>query len=285
MRSKLFTPFKSNLLAEANLSDSDSQIYFAGSDVILRGEEKNIPILNAISNLNGLIILEGESGLGKTMAVKQLVNLTDHLVVYLPARRCSRGVIEAIQDRLHGPAQDTKFLQSLIYSGAFDIYIDGINEVTPDTRAKITLFAETYFKGNLLITTQPMDWEYPTNAKVFVLQPLNSEQIGAFLYSRSSTLATTAPLQGIQFQQTCKAFLDSLKPDQLGQEIMAQTLSNPMELTLVAHMIAEGKQPDLFNLQQQQYDVMSSHYQITNMNQPFPLAAFCRNGLRNASKQ
>jgi hypothetical protein len=41
---------------------------------------------------------------------------------------------------LEGFAQDTTFLQSLIFSGALDVCIDGLNEVSPDTRANVTSF-------------------------------------------------------------------------------------------------------------------------------------------------
>lgn len=274
LRAKLFAPFRANLLTEADLESSESQLYFAGSDVIFQGEGQRIPITEAIPDLKGQIVLEGESGLGKTMALKQLVRRSHRLVVYLSARKCVNGVIEAIRDRLHGPAQDTEFLQSLIYCGAIDICIDGLNEVTPDTRAKITLFAETYFRGNIAMTAQPMDWTPPVNARVFQLQPLTSLQVGDFLRSRQSLLSPAAPLQESQYEQACQSFLANLSPDDLTQEAMSQTLSNPMELTLVAQMIADGKQPDLLNLQQQQYDAMASRYQHINLNQPFPLESF-----------
>ena len=95
----------------------------------------------------------------------------------LPARKCEQGVIEAIQTKLHGQAQDAGFLKNLIYSGAIDLCIDGLNEVTADTRAKITQFVETYFKGNIIMTTQPLEWLPPSTAKIYQLQPLRSDQI------------------------------------------------------------------------------------------------------------
>lgn len=272
LRAKLFAPFRANLLAEVEGGETGAPAYFAGSDVIHQSDGQRLPLVEAIPDLKGQIVLEGESGLGKTMALKQLVRRSRRLVVYLPARRCAGGVIEAIRDRLHGPAQDTEFLQSLIYSGAIDICIDGLNEVTPDTRAKITLFAETYFRGNIALSTQPMDWQPPVNAQVYRLQPLTPAQIGEFLRSRQPT--PTAPVQGAQYEQACRDFLASLDPDSLTQVTMAQTLSNPMELTVVAQMLADGKQPDLLNLQQQQYNAMANRYQYTNMNQPFPMELF-----------
>ena len=272
LRAKLFAPFRVNLLAEVEGGETGEPTYFAGSDIVRQGDGQRLPLVEAIPDLKGQIVLEGESGLGKTMALKQLVRRSRRLVVYLPARRCAGGVIEAIRDRLHGPAQDTEFLQSLIYSGAIDICIDGLNEVTPDTRAKITLFAETYFRGNIALSTQPMDWQPPVNAQVYRLQPLTPAQIGEFLQSRQP--APTAPVQGAQYEQACRDFLASLDPGSLTQATMAQTLSNPLELTVVAQMLADGKPPDLLNLQQQQYNAMANRYQYTNMNQPFPLELF-----------
>ena len=274
LRTKLFAPFRANLLAEANLEEADLQQYFPGSDVVVQGSGQRLPLMAALPDLKGQIVLEGESGLGKTMALKQLVKRSRRLVVYLPARKCAGGVIEALRDRLHGPAQDTDFLQSLIYSGALDLCIDGLNEVTPDTRAKITLFAETYFKGNILMATQPMDWVPPASARVYQLQPLTESQIGDFLRSRRPNLPATAPRQGVEYDLACQSFLAHLDPDHLGREAMAQTLSNPMELTLVAQMLAEGQQPNLLNLQQQQYDTMARRYEHIHLRQPFPLAEF-----------
>ena len=120
------------------------------------------------------------------------------------------------------------------------------------------------------MTTQPMDWTPPLNAKVYQLQPLTSVQIEDFLKSQSSAVS----MQKNQYEQACRSFLSNLASDDLTEAAMIQVLSNPMELTLVAQMIADDKQPDLLNLQQQQYAVMASRYQYTNLNQPFPLETF-----------
>jgi hypothetical protein len=62
-------------------------------------------------------------------------------------------VLEAIQAMLEDHAKDTTFL----YSGTLDIYIDGLNEVTADTRARIVQFVEHNFHGNILFATQRME--------------------------------------------------------------------------------------------------------------------------------
>lgn len=55
---------------------------------------------------------------------------------------------------LFGPAKDARFLRKLIYSGATDVCIDGLNEVSPNTHAEITTFIKEYVKGNIIIGTQ-----------------------------------------------------------------------------------------------------------------------------------
>ncbi|MBW4542195.1 MAG: hypothetical protein KME43_24115 [Myxacorys chilensis ATA2-1-KO14] len=72
--------------------------------------------------------------------------------------------------------------------GGIDICIDGLNEVTADTRAKITQFVESYFKGNIIMTTQPLEWMLPSTAKVYQLQPLRNDQIETFLLSRKNSI-------------------------------------------------------------------------------------------------
>lgn len=276
LRRKLFQPFKPSLLADARLSDFNPDLYFANSDVQLRGSDTLQPT-STFANLRGQFILEGDSGLGKTMLLRHLLTQTQRIAVYLPATKCSEGVIEAIQKKLHGDEiKDAKFLQSLIYSGAIDIYIDGLNEVSPDTRAKITQFVESHFRGNILMTTQPLEWIAPATAKTYILQPLQPQQIEAYLLSRQP--AKTAQRQGENYQQACRAFLNAVLGDQARfaseeQQAVHSILSNPMELTLAAQILADGNQPDLLNLRQQQYNLMAADYQEM-WKRTFPLLPF-----------
>ena len=279
LRRKLFAPFRFSLLADAGLNHFHPDAYFSESNVreLAAGDEQ--PILQVIPEIKGQVILEGDSGLGKTMFLRHLLQQSKRIVVYLPATKCAEGVIEAIQKKLHGDEiKDTKFLQSLIYSGAIDICIDGLNEVNPDTRAKITQFVESHFKGNILMTTQPLEWLPPSTAKTYIMQPLQSAQIERYLRSRQPLLPKAAPVQGTAYEQACRTFLGTMLSDQtpLSPEELktARTiLSNPMELTLAAWMLAGGVQPDLFNLRQQQYEQMAEEYRRT-WNQDFPLKQF-----------
>ncbi|MDB9527930.1 HEAT repeat domain-containing protein [Oscillatoria sp. CS-180] len=275
LRAKLFSPFQASLLADAELENFSPGVYFAASEVIPKGTESPQPLANAIPDICGQIILEGASGLGKSMALRQRVCKSRRIVVYLPAQKCSQGVIEAIQAKLHGPAQDPDFLRNLIYSGALDICIDGLNEVTADTRAKITSFVESYFKGNIIMATQPLEWRPPSTSKTFVLQPLKQSQIAEFLISRQDYLPSQNKDQA-SYLDLCKAYLErAFDPAQLDDERLAvrSILSNPMDLTLVAQMLAHGQEPNLLGLQQQQYEIMAEDYQTAHLHR-FPLAAF-----------
>jgi hypothetical protein len=311
LRRKLFEPFKFSLLADAGLDNFNDRAYFPESQVKVpistpplapplqspqrgepphgaalrkRGGEENLnnippeiqPITEALPSIQGQIVLVGDSGLGKSMFLRHLVTTSKRIVVCLPAQKCDNGVIEAIQAKLHGQAQDADFLKNLIYSGAIDICIDGLNEVTADTRAKITQFVESYFRGNIIMTTQPLEWTPPSTAKIYELQPLKPEQIQQFLLSRQLRLPKDAKIQGADYEQACKKYLtEALNEQQPREELDAaqRILSNPMDLSVVALMLSQGKQPNLFYLQEQQYKSMAEEY-LQEWNQEFPLKKF-----------
>lgn len=275
-RQKLFEPFQPSLLADAGLDNFNPQAYFPESKVKLPHTEEPVAITQVLPNIKGQIVLEGDSGLGKSMFLRHLVKTSPRLVVYLPARKCDNGVIEAIQAKLHGQAQDADFLKNLIYSGALDICIDGLNEVTADTRAKITQFVESYFRGNIIMTTQPLEWTPPSTAKIYKLQALEQDQILQFLISCQPRLPKDAKVKGKEYEQASTDYLTkALSQQQSPEELAAhqRILSNPMDLTVVALMLAQGEYPDLFHLQQQQYNLMAREY-LQEWKQEFPLKKF-----------
>ena len=304
LRRKLFEPFKPSLKADAKLDNFQSLAYFPQSQVKVPGSKDTKPITAALPSIQGQIILEGDSGLGKSMFLRHLVANSQQIIVYLPAQKCNQGVIEAIQAKLHGQAQDAAFLKNLIYSGAIDICIDGLNEVTADTRAKITHFVERYFRSNIIMTTQPLEWTPPSTAKTYYLQPLEPNQIEQFLVSRQSRLPEDAKVQGRGYINRCTTYVrGTLNPQQPAgasqnstnnssgsillpfsnarehqhpttkhkwdadapqpsEELEAarRILSNPMDLTLVSFMLSQDKTPNLFHLQEQQYQQMAKEF-------------------------
>jgi hypothetical protein len=73
LRRKLFEPFKPSLLADAGLDNFTSQHYFPESKVKVPGSEDIKPITEALPSIQGQIVLEGDSGLGKSMFLRHLV--------------------------------------------------------------------------------------------------------------------------------------------------------------------------------------------------------------------
>ena len=276
LRSKLFIPFKKSLLADAKLDYSDLQSYFDRSQVKQEASGKVKQLKEAIPEIKGQIILQGESGLGKSLFLRHLAKNSQRIVVYLSADRCTNGVIKAIQDKLLGKAQDFDFLRDLIYSGAIDICLDGLNEVNADTRANIKKFVEEYFKGNIIMTTQPLEWKPPATASIYILQPLQEPQIEEFLLSRQSYLAEDNQIQTQDYAQACQNYLaKALNKSLPSEEFEANKniLSNPMDLTILGQIIASGEEPDLFRLQEQQYELMAADYE-NKQHEEFPLAKF-----------
>ncbi|MBD2486553.1 HEAT repeat domain-containing protein [Aulosira sp. FACHB-615] len=274
-RRKLFEPFKPSLLADAGLDNFQEQSYFPQSQVKVPSGDI-FPVTAALPSIKGQVILQGDSGLGKSMFLRHLLTNSQRIVVYLPAQKCHKGVIEAIQDKLHGQAQDADFLKNLIYSGAIDICIDGLNEVTAETRAKICQFVESYFRGNIIMTTQPLEWTPPSTAKTYYLQPLEQTQIQEFLLSRQPRLPKDATVQGQDYEIACINYLQEVLSTQQPQEELnaaRRILSNSMDLTVVALMLSQGKHPNLFRLQEQQYNLIAAEY-LKEWNQEFPLKKF-----------
>jgi HEAT repeat protein len=278
LRRKLFEPFRESLLADAGLENFKPAAYFENSDIKDPNSGTITPIREAVTGFKGQVVLEGASGLGKTMFLRHLCQQSQRVVVYLPATKCADSVIEAIQKKLHGEEiKDPKFLQNLIYSGAIAIGIDGLNEVSADTRAKIVEFTENYFKGDIILATQPMEWTPPATAKQVVMQPLARSHIQAFLLSRQPLIPDYAPVREAAYEQACSGYLEQVlhpQQDAAEREAAQRILSNPMDLTVIAAMLAAGKQPDLLRLQEQQYTVMAEEYQDKHLGQEFPLETF-----------
>ena len=295
LRARLFAPFQDSLLADAGLPGFSPRAYFPDSLVKHKATGEQSPLQCTIPAIKSQLILEGESGLGKTMFLRHVIQNTLHhqakggrwralldwvrpprIMVFLPAERCAQGVSEAIQAKLLGLTQDPNFLRDLIYSGAIDICIDGLNEVTADTRAKITEFVERYFKGNVIMTTQPLEWRPPATATTYVLQPLPRNQVSEFLCSREPTLAADATVRGSDYLDACNTYLQTAftQHQPKRERVAAQRiLSNPMDLSIVAQMISQGKHPDLFQLQAQQYALMATDYERLHLRE-FPLGLF-----------
>jgi len=276
LRARLFLPFRDALVEDAGVNENFDELYFAGSDVRKPSGEIG-PLTDAVPALRGRIVIEGESGLGKTMFLRYVIANSKRVVVFLPANKCGNGVVEGIREKLAGPASDLVFLRSLIYSGAMDICIDGLNEVSPTTVANIQSFFSTNSSANIILATQPFDWTPPSGIERLTLLPLKTERIEEFLASREPTLDRSGPVRGDAYKAACATFLaTAFNAQKPGEDLQwtKRVLSNPMDLSVVVQMVANGKVPNLFSLQEQQYELAAEEYRRTHGGQEFPLKRF-----------
>jgi HEAT repeat protein len=274
LRHRLLAPFRDELIADARISEENLNDYF--SDIQVRRGDTSLPAVQAIPAIAGQIVLEGESGLGKSIFLRQLVNKSPQTIAYFPAESCDQGVFELIQQRLKGKAGDETFLRSIIWSGGLSVIIDGLNEVSVETREKIRRFLDDFPKANVLLATQPILWRLPPKAKVFRILPLTDDRIQTFLESRYRTFLAPA-MSETDYCLKCRDYLSNvLGPNQSEEDRIAarMVLSNPMDLNTAAQILSTGETPTLKNLQKQEFAAVDHDFRDTHPGQPFPLRQF-----------
>ena len=277
LRRWLFAPYRESLIGEVYTGSWQEVEYYPESLVYGEKEKKIFPVGKVLQPLKRQKILEGESGLGKSMFLRNLAVKSNQVVVYLPATSCIKGLIPPILHKVPVAANDQTFLKRLVYSGAIDILIDGLNEISAEARSSIKLEVDQFLKGNILLTTQPMEWEPPISASKYILKPLEEKQIEEFLLSRYPYLEQKEIIPETAFKDHAKDYLTGTFDSKQDAETLKnnrQILSNPMDLTLVAQLIARGEKPSLLDLQQQQYDLMAADYKLKNLSNDFPLSKF-----------
>ena len=141
-RRRLFEPFRESLIPLQFVEGFNTASYFDQSEVTeeTKGNQpaKRQSLRDAIGKVKGQIVLKGQSGLGKTLLLQQLASKSTRTLVFLRATDCTNGVVAAIQRRLQGQAQDETYLRTLIFAGALDVLIDGLNEASPEARSRIS---------------------------------------------------------------------------------------------------------------------------------------------------
>ncbi|MEM0967570.1 MAG: HEAT repeat domain-containing protein [Verrucomicrobiota bacterium] len=269
LRKRMLLPMAESLIADASLDEFDVSHYFE-QDRLKRISGASVGVTDgADRRIQGQIILEGDSGLGKTMFARWLLLNTKGPKAYLPARDCKDGVLDALQRRLIGQMKDLSFLEAMVFNGGLAICIDGLNETSADVRARIKSDLQPFRRANVLLVTQPLNWDPPKRASRWQIQPLDDEGIEEFLMTR---LVTT---EREEFRRRCRLFLDSVLGDEEGfSGSYRRVLSNPMDLTVVADLIDRGEKPDLSALEEQQYNQMEREYERVNAGQSFPLKPF-----------
>jgi hypothetical protein len=202
LRRYLFRPFRDSLVQVAEQDAFDDSSYYEWTRVELanptaKGRGKKHLAVKWFTPLRGQWVLQGASGLGKTMLLRRICRAHRGVPVFLKANDCNGGVITAVQDRLAGRLRDERFLRTLVHAGAIDILIDGLNEAAPDVRTRITKDLEENFRGRFLLTTQPLSgWTPPRTARLATLLPLEDDEVGDFLKTQWSRLSDAEPTLG-----------------------------------------------------------------------------------------
>ena len=279
LRRRLVSPFSGALVADADLDGFDREGYF--DEAMLRpltsdgGVGEAVALTRAIPEIRGHIVLEGASGLGKTEALRALASRAPRPVAFLPAQRIARagGPLEALARKMQGPAREAGFIRSLLHVNALDVAIDGLNEVGPEMRLKIVDFIEDLPRANIIVTTQPIAWSPPAAGATrrYELLPLDAAQIEDFLLARRRHLAEVA-LTEAAYADACHDFIArAIGPDvtQVERRRALVTLSNPMDLTLSAELIAAGARPTPSRLVEQQLEQLEAWF-TTTYGRPFP---------------
>lgn len=278
LRRQLLMPFSDTLLADAALTQSEVDSYYSKRCVEQESSGTKLLFQDAVSRIDGQAVLLGDSGIGKTMCLKMLVKSARTPTVFLDAVSCDEGPINAIQSKLQGMARDEAFLSQIIYAGGLDVCIDGMNEASTETRSKITQFLQDFRKGNIIVATQRSGWKIPASLRQFTLLPLDETDIRAFLETR-----IVAGKPGSAGDSRAVARLPGFLDEALSRDLPANTLathlsilSNPLDASIVAHMLKEGTTPRLFRVVEQQISIAMAAYRDSNAGRPFPLEEFSR---------
>jgi hypothetical protein len=289
IRRRIYQPLQPGLLGELGKvgpQDTPIEAYYGNSGVVqvpLSGMDKAIAKTEAdalaghltadgavserLAAWKGRVLLVGPSGRGKTSFLRHwLLSSEMHRLpfAYLTAGECGKGVLAGLSTRLGEFGRDVDLAASLVRAGRFDVYIDGVNEVDAVVRTEILDFVADNPGANILLASQQLGVGLPA-VEAWYLLPLSPTEMVEFVESRERFLDADAPLRGEPFRVMARAFLEALHPD-AGRSSLTDvdsvrysfyaTLANPMDLQTASELLALGVEPDPFNLQRQQFDIV-----------------------------
>jgi len=224
---------------------------------------------DVLYGIDGLVELRGASGLGKTSILKALAHqaqLEGRTYLFLRASDCKNGVINRILADLDFK-ESSAFVERMLEDGAIDLFIDALNEASPDTITKIEDFCKESGRrgGRIVVTTQPNTWKCPPHAAQFEVQELDMAELGKFLESQWSIVArpglTEETYRG-EVNQFVAALVDRVRD--------REVLRNPMDLALVAMLLARDQRPNVHGLRDQVFGEVAVEYERDTQGARFP---------------
>jgi hypothetical protein len=183
--------------------------------------------------------------------------------------------------------QEVGFIRSVVHTKAMMVIIDGLNEVSADTREKVSTFAREMSKGDIFIGTQPIEWTPPTQGKMIELLPLDRSETERFLLSRPAGSDTMQKCYGRDYANAVAVFIHHAldeAPTEDDRRAAALMLCNPFDLSLAADLLAQGTMPqatslidEAFRLADEGTAAQPGHRAVAG--QPFPLIHFGRHAV------
>jgi hypothetical protein len=280
LRRRLLAPFRDDLVAQAHLDDLPKLGYFSDGRARVNGGEP-VRISQVRPGLRGVVVLEADSGLGKTSLLREIAAEATRPVAFLHARDCADGVDVAVSRIIHD-MQETGFVRSLVHARALTVIVDGLNEVAADTREKIGAFARDMSKGDVLVATQPIEWRPPPHARRVELLPLDRNEALAFLESRPVGADPNQPWHGASYKAAAQKFVSRAldeAPTEMERETASLMLSNPFDLTFAAELLARGRMPSPTALVDEAFRLADERYQEI-AKAPFPLDVFGKHAVK-----
>jgi hypothetical protein len=140
--------------------------------------------------------------------------------------------------------QEVGFIRSMVHTRAMMVIIDGLNEVSADTREKVGAFARDMSRGNVLIGTQPIEWLPPKGAQVVDLMPLDRAEALRFLLTRPVGRDASQNRHGMAYADAVAAFVDHAldeAPTEDDRRAATLMLSNPFDLSFAADLLAQRR--------------------------------------------
>jgi HEAT repeat protein len=285
LRRRLLAPVRDDLIAAARLEQMPQLAFFGQARVQLDGGQP-VKTEDALPRLGGTVVLRGDAGLGKTSALRWLAAKASGPVAFLSARDCAAGVDTAIARLIHD-VQETGFVRSMVHAGTLTVMVDGLNEVSADTREKISSFARDMSKGNVFLSTQPIEWKEPPGARVVDLLPLDRAEAERFLLTRPVGFDEIATRHGAAYVDAVQTFLRIAlddAPSDDDRRAAQLILSNPFDLAFAADLLAQGHMPtatslidEAFRLADQGEPGHPGYRQIMGL--AFPLVQFGRHAV------
>src|SRR5262249_14215476 len=123
--------------------------------------------------------------------------------------------------------------------------------------------------GNLIITSQPIEWESPQDLQSVVIRPFTKKFAFSFLITQFSG----KPNDRERYAARCKSFLDAADIATSGQLIDFLT---PLDLSMAAQLLQMGEEIGAADVIGSYFDSVAAEYAKLYPGQLFPIAELAK---------